>query len=165
MAAWGIIHAVSLHTDLYHKSCYYHHLILSTLVQRARVLCDHDSICDKLEILKDTCRQHGSSDWQIHRSVNPAVRTALPKDKLYSVIFLPYVRSSFNHISRVLSQHSIELVGLPLRRIYSFLWLFKDDLGLRIPRLCTIPCECGQAYTGETGHSVDTRWKHHHQYI
>jgi hypothetical protein len=165
MAVWGIMHAVNLPTDLYLKCGYYHHLILSTLVQRARALCDHDSICDKLEILKDTCRQHGSSDWQIHRSINPAVRAALPKDRLDSVILLPYVRSNFNHISRVLSQHSIELVGLPLRKSSGFLWLFKDDQGLRIPRLYSIPCECGQACNGQTGHSVGTRWKHHHQYI
>lgn len=164
MAVWGIMHAVNLPTDLCLKSGYYHHLILSTLVQRARAVCDHDSICDKLEILKDTCRQHGSSDWLIHRSVIPAVRAALPKDKLDSVIFLPYVRSAFNH-SRMLSQHSFKLVGLPLRRISSFLWLFKDDLGLRIPKLYSILCECGQACNGQTGHSVDTRWKHHHQYF
>jgi hypothetical protein len=59
--------------------------------------------------------------------------SALPKGcpanrKPDSVAFLPYVRSIFNHTSRVLSQHNIKSVGLPpsLRSV-------EDHLGLNTP--------------------------------
>jgi hypothetical protein len=37
----------------------------------------------------------------------------------------------------------------------------KDDLGLKIPGVYRIPCECGKVYIGETGRSIETRYKEH----
>lgn len=30
----------------------------------------------------------------------------------------------------------------------------KDSLGLRVPRLCYIPCSCALVYIGQTGHTI-----------
>jgi hypothetical protein len=65
-------------------------------------------------------------------------------EKSDSVAFLPYVGSIFNRINRVLARHNIKSVGLPPRKISSFLQPVKDDLGLKTPGVYSIPCECGQ---------------------
>lgn len=88
---------------------------------------------------------------------------AVPKDKQYSVTFLCYVWSVFSHINLVLSWH-IKLVDLPLRKIASFLWLVKDNLELKLPRVCSIPCECGQDHIKQRGCSDGTKLKEHHQH-
>jgi hypothetical protein len=76
------------------------HAILSTLVHRAIVLCNRDSLHDELEFIKDTFRQNSYSNWQIHMALNPIIRVAPPKNKPDSVVFLPYVGSIFNLISK-----------------------------------------------------------------
>jgi hypothetical protein len=65
----------------------------------------------------------------------------------------------------MLSRHNIKSVGLPPRKIASFLRPVKDDLGLKTPGVYSIPCECGQDYIGQTGRSIDTRIKEHHRHI
>jgi hypothetical protein len=64
------------------------HAVLSTLVHRARALCDHDSLNDELRLLRDTFKQNGYSDWQIFRAFNPIMRVSPPTDKPNSVTFL-----------------------------------------------------------------------------
>jgi hypothetical protein len=41
----------------------------------------------------------------------------------------------------------------------------KDDLGLKTPGIYSIPYECCYVYTGQTGHSSETRVKEYHQHI
>jgi hypothetical protein len=71
----------------------------------------------------------------------------------------------FNRISRVLSQYNLKSVGLNPKKVSSFLWKVKDNLGLRTPGVHRIPCECSKVYIGQTGRSVDTRLKKHQWYI
>jgi hypothetical protein len=40
-----------------------------------------------------------------------------------------------------------------------------DDLGLKTPRVYSIPCEFSQVYIGQTGCSIETRLKEHQQHI
>jgi hypothetical protein len=65
----------------------------------------------------------------------------------------------------MLSKHNIKSVGLLPRKITSFLQPAKDDLGLKTPGVCSIPCKCGPVYIGQTGRSIDTRIKEHHRHI
>jgi hypothetical protein len=57
------------------------------------------------------------------------------------------------------------MVGLPRRKLSSFLRPIKYDLALKTPGVCSIPCECGKVDIGQTGHSIETRVKEHHQHI
>jgi hypothetical protein len=41
----------------------------------------------------------------------------------------------------------------------------KDDLGLKVPSMYQIPCECGKVYTGQTGRSIEARRKEHMRHI
>jgi hypothetical protein len=82
----------------------------------------------------------GRSDGlSIHR------RVATTPEKPTSVALLPFVNTTFNRISRMLSRH-IKSVGLSPRKVVSFLRPVKDDLGLKTPGVYSIPCKCGQVY-------------------
>jgi hypothetical protein len=109
--------------------------------------------------LRDVFSQNGYSDRQINRVLNRRPNISKTDNNPDSVAFLPYVSTIFNRMSRVLSRHNIKSVGLPRRKICSFLRPVKDKLGLRTSGVYRIPCECGMVYIGQTGRSVDTRLK------
>jgi hypothetical protein len=64
--------------------------VLSTLVHRARNLCDQDSLHAELVFLRDVFRQKDYNDRQIHR-VNRRPNIIQPDDNPDSVAFLPYI--------------------------------------------------------------------------
>jgi hypothetical protein len=106
------------HTNLYLNSNSHNYpsnkqAVLSTMVHRARSLCDQDSLHGELEFLRTTIRQNSYSDQQIRRALNPPARGAPTLEKPALVAFLPYVSMTFNHISRLLSRHNIKSVCLP----------------------------------------------------
>ncbi|PNF15534.1 hypothetical protein B7P43_G16534 [Cryptotermes secundus] len=164
------VYRKSTHTNLYLNAASHHHpsnkqAALSTLVHRARALCDQDSLHAELVLLKDVFKKNGYNNRQIHRVLNRRPNISRPEDKPGSVAFLPYVGTIFNRISRVLSRHNIKAVGLPPYKLSSFLRPVKDSLGLRTPGVYSIPCECGKVYIGQTGRSVDMRLKEHQRHI
>jgi hypothetical protein len=62
----------------------------------------------------------------------------------------------------MLLRHNIKTVGLPPRKITSFLQPVKDDPGLKTQGIYIIPCKCGKVKIGQTGHSIETRIKEQH---
>jgi hypothetical protein len=108
-----------------------------------------------LEFLKTTFRKnYCSSIKQISCALNPTVRTCKPTDKPTSFVLLPYVQTTYGRLGRILAKRNIKYVGLPPRQISSFLRPVIDDPGVRTPRVYSMPCECGQAYIGQTGGST-----------
>jgi hypothetical protein len=61
-------------------------------------------------------------------------------------------------------RHNIKSVGLPPKKIPSFLQTVKDDLGFKTPGVY-VSWECGQIYIGQAGCSTETRIKEHQQHI
>jgi hypothetical protein len=123
-------------------------VVLSTLIHRARSLCDEDSLQAELVFLKDVFRENGYNDRQIHRAFNRRPLLPEPDNKLHSVAFLPFVGTVFNRISRVLARHNIKSVGLPHMKLSSLLRPVKDHLGLRTPGVYRIPRECAESTLG-----------------
>jgi hypothetical protein len=99
-------------------------------VHRARSLSDEDNLQAELVFLRDVFKQNGYNDRQIHRALNRCPRLDQLDKKLNSVTFLPFVGTTFNHISRVLTQH-IKSVGLPHMKLPGLLHPVKDQLGLK----------------------------------
>jgi hypothetical protein len=81
--------------------------------------------------------------------------TLRPKDGSPPVALLPYVQTTYGRLSIKLAKHNSKSVGLPLRKISSFLHPVKDDLGLRTPGVYSISCECGQAYIRPKSNYMD----------
>jgi hypothetical protein len=96
------------HTNLYLNAKSHHHpsnkqVVLSTLIHRARALCDEDSLQAELVFLRDVFIQNGYNDRQIHRTLNCHPHLPQRDNEPNTVTFLPFVRTIFNHISRVLA--------------------------------------------------------------
>jgi hypothetical protein len=94
------------HTNLYLNAKSHHHpssilVLLSTLIHRARALCDEDSLQAEWVFLKDVFRENGYSDRQIHRALNRRPHLPQPDNEPNSVAFLPFVETIFDCISRV----------------------------------------------------------------
>jgi hypothetical protein len=106
------------HTNLYLNAKSHHHpskkqAVLSTLIHRARALCDEDSLQTLLVFLRDVFKQNGYNDRQIHRALNRRPHLPQPDNEPNSVAFLPFVGTVFNRISRLVARHNIKSVGLP----------------------------------------------------
>jgi hypothetical protein len=70
---------------------------------------------------------------------------------------LPYQQTVSNKISRLLTKYNIKTVHVSRKRNRQLLRTVKDDLGLKIPGVYPIPCECGKVYIGQTGRSIEAR--------
>jgi hypothetical protein len=57
------------------------------------------------------------------------------------------------------------MVGLPRKKLSSFLWCIKDGLALQTPDVYSIPFKCRKVYIRQTGRLLETRVKEHHQHI
>jgi hypothetical protein len=134
-------------------------------VHSARDLCGEDSLQTGLIFPKDVFKEIGYSDRQIHRVLNLRPHLGQQDNKPNPVAFLPFVGITFNRINRMLARHNIKSVGLPHMKLSSLLRPVKDHLGLRIPGVYRIPCDCGKVSIGKTGYSVDVRLKEHQQHI
>jgi hypothetical protein len=158
------------HTNLYLHATSHHHpsnkqSVLSTLVHRARAICDEDSLQEELSLLKEVFKQNGFSERQINRTLNRLPRARQPDNKPESIAYLPYVGPTFNRINRVLARHNIKSVGLPQQKLSNLHRPVKDNLKLRTPGVYRIPCECGKVYIGQIGRSIDTRLKEYERHI
>jgi hypothetical protein len=80
------------------------------------------------------------------------------------VAFLPFISTTFNYISRMLSKHIKTVCILP-RKLSSFLQPIKDDLELKVLSVCTIPYNCEKVYIRQDGCLIKTRVKEHHRHI
>jgi hypothetical protein len=70
-----------------------------------------------------------------------------------------------NKISRLLTKYNIKTVHVPKKKNRQLLRTTKDDLGLKIPGVYRIPCECGKVYIGQTGRCIEARCKEHVRHI
>jgi hypothetical protein len=158
------------HTNLYlHQNSHHHpankQSVLTSLIRRAKALCDQDSLTQELEFLTTVFKDNGYSPQQIRRAMEPATLTAKTNDKPTSNAYIPYTQTTYGRLSRMLAKHNIKSVTLPPRKIFSYLPTVKDALGLRAPGIYRIPCECGRVYIGQSVRSIQIRIKEHNRHI
>jgi hypothetical protein len=119
-----------------------------------------------MELLHSTFKQNTYSDVHIHHTLNSAQREDASRKKPTMVIFLPFARPTFNcHWQGAKKMYNIKTVCLLPRKVMSFLQPIKDYLGFKTLGIYSIPHEHGKVYIGQTGCSIETRIKKHHQHI
>jgi hypothetical protein len=59
----------------------------------------------------------------------------------------------------MLAKHNIKRVALPAKKIFRYLPLVEDALGLRTPGIYSIPCESGRVYIGQSGNPYKSESK------
>ncbi|XP_046399906.1 uncharacterized protein LOC124166418 [Ischnura elegans] len=162
-------------TNLYLNGGSHHHpsqrsAVLTTLFHRAMSISDQNSLPSELAHLKKTFAQNGYNAHQISMALK---RTSEPGDKRHiedkekpvARACLPYVSSVSGKISRILRRHNIETIHKPPMKLKEQLVRAKDPAGLKIPGVYRVPCECGEAYIGETGRTIETRLKEHKRHL
>jgi len=138
--------------------------VLAFLIHTAKALCDQDSLIQKLEFLTTVFMGNGYSPQQIWQALEPATLTAETNYKSASNTFVPYTQTTYDRPSRMLAKHNISSVTLPSRKINSYLPPNKDVLGLGMPGVYSIPCECSKVYIGQRGRSIQIRIKGHNRH-
>jgi len=96
------------HTNLYlHQKSHHHpankHSVLSSLVHRAKTLCDQENLAPELTFLTNVFKQNGYSHQQIQRAIEPATLTNKTEDKPMSTAYLPYTQTTYGRLSRMLA--------------------------------------------------------------
>jgi hypothetical protein len=131
------------HTNVCLNSGSYHRLsnkqaVIFTLLQTATTLCDQDSLRDKLVFLWDFHKQNCCTD-RIIFSEPSALSGRLTSPKECQIQSLRDIWGwIFNHNSRVLCWHSVMTVGVLPKKMYAFLHLVKDEVGLKVREVYNI---------------------------
>jgi hypothetical protein len=166
MNPWPVskVYRKPTHTNPYlHQNSHHHpankQSVLTSLIHRAKALCDENSLTQELEFLTTLFKDNGYSPQQIRRAMEPATRTAKTNDKPASTAYIPYTQTTYSRLSRMLAKHNIKSVTLPPRKIFSYFPPVKDSLGLRTPGVYGIPCECGRVYIGQSGDTSNSESK------
>ena len=172
------------HTDLYLNGLSHHHpsqkrAVISTLLHRANIVADKDSLPQEIKHLRETFRRNGYTEREISLAIirtdaerkENRVESFLEPDvsprqkKPIARACLPYVSTVAGKVSRILAKWNIETIHIPPQKLRGELMRVKDNLGLRTPGVYRIPCQCGKVYIGETGRTIETRIKEHRRCI
>jgi hypothetical protein len=158
------------HTDLYlHAKTEYHpaqkRAVLTTLIWRARSICDTESLEGEKEYLKKAFRQNGYSNGEINQALYPRHKPQQQCEEPTSVAMLPYQHYVTNKISRLLAKRNIKTIHIPDRKSIHMLSSVKNKLGLKVPGIYRIPYECGKVYVGQTSRAIENRCKEHKRHI
>jgi hypothetical protein len=158
------------HTNLYlHQNSHHHpankQSIPASLIQRAKALCDEDSLTKELEFITTFFKDNGYGPQQTRRAMEPATRTAKTNNKPTSTAYIPYTQTTYGRLSRMLAKHNIKSVTPSPRNIFNYFPPVKDSLGLKTTGVYSIPRECGRVYIGQSGRSIPLRIKEHNRNI
>jgi hypothetical protein len=89
------------HTDLYLHAKSEHHpaqkrAVLTTLIRRAKTLCDPDSLGKEIRHLSDTFQRNGYSKSEIRRALHPKPKPEPKNKKPAGTAVLPYQKTVSN---------------------------------------------------------------------
>jgi hypothetical protein len=65
----------------------------------------------------------------------------------------------------LLAKYNIKTIHIPVKKNMHMLRPIKDKLGLKIADIYCVPCECCKVYVGQTGRSIETRYKEHETHV
>jgi hypothetical protein len=71
--------------------------------------------------------------------MKPSTRTKKTEEKPISTAYLPYTKTTYGRLSRMLEKYNITSVAIPPRKIASYMPRTKDAPGLRTPGIYNIP--------------------------
>jgi predicted GIY-YIG superfamily endonuclease/uncharacterized protein (UPF0335 family) len=159
------------HTELYLNANSYHHpaqkqAVISTLIHRALEISDKRNKQQEISHVCQTLKVNGYNINNIQRTIRKELKSKKKKteteeslDKHYAV--LPFLKGIHNKLNRIFRIYNIQCIFVPNKKISHMLRTPKDTLGLRMPGVYEIKCECGACYIGQTGRTVQCRQKEH----
>ena len=100
------------HTNLYLHQNLHHHpankqSVLTSLIHRAKALCDQDSLTQELLFLITVFKENGYSPQHIWWAMEPATWTTKTNDKRTCTAYIPYTQTTDGWLSSMLAKHNI----------------------------------------------------------
>jgi hypothetical protein len=153
------------HTDKYLNASSHHHpkhlrSVETSLVNRARALCDPEFLDEELSHVDKILRRNG---------YRGNVRGKLPKQR-YRVkrsdvarqpAYLPYIKGVTDKIGCILRKFSINTVFTPFTKMSQQIGTPKDVIPYQSPGVYKVECSCGSSYIGQTKRTIAERVKEH----
>jgi hypothetical protein len=124
-----------------------------------------ESLHGEIHHLKCIFQRNGYNKDHIRRALHQKQNRKLKDEKHIGIARLPYNKTYCNKISRVLQKFNIRTVHIPWKKTIQTLRSVKDELGLNVPGVYQIPCECDKVYMGQTRRSIETRCTEHRRHI
>jgi hypothetical protein len=95
------VYRKTTHTDLYLHAKSEHHpaqkrVVLTTLIRRAKTLCDLDSLEKEIQHLRETFQRNGYSKSEIRRDLHPKLKPEPKNNKPPGTAVLPYQQAVSN---------------------------------------------------------------------
>ncbi|XP_047995573.1 uncharacterized protein LOC125233560 [Leguminivora glycinivorella] len=146
------------HTDRYLQASSHHHprhlqSVVTSLVNRARDLCDSEHLDEELAHVQKVLRKNGYLQTIPRKTKKGERHPQVDRQPA----FLPYVKGITDKVGSVLRKVSIKTVYTPLSKVASLLRSPKDVIPYQSPGVYKIDCSCGSAYIGQTKRSVQER--------
>lgn len=89
------------------------------------------------------------------------IRTEEEDEPTRGVAAIPFYHTVTNRLARLLHRRQFRTVTYPYKKWRQYLQAVKDPLGLNVPAVYEVPCECGTKYIAQTGRLVSVRIKEH----
>lgn len=124
------------------------------LIEHAHHIADEDLIKDECAYLQNVFLKRTFACYDSKRSRAPRERDEEP---IQGVAMVPFYQSMTNRLARILQCRKIRTVSYPLSKLRQHLCPVKDALGLKIPGVYQISCECRDSYIGQTGRLISSR--------
>jgi hypothetical protein len=81
------------------------------------------------------------------------------------VAILPLQHTTSYRISRLLIKFNIKTVHIPVKKTSYMFRSRKNDFGLKVSGVYSIPCEWGKVCVRQTGQSIETRCQEHTRHL
>ena len=131
-------------------------------------ISDDEHIKDEIEHLAEVFKDNGYSIGQFRKIVSSSKKPRKKKtldnndDPMLNKVSLPYIKGTTDRLAKTLRRHKIQVLFTPPNTIRNYVDSLKDPIDPRAYKgVYSIPCSCGLSYIGETGRSMETRFKEH----
>lgn len=134
--------------------------VMLNLLERAHWIEDEEHIGEECKHLQQVDKMHVCMVVKRRR-----VKPVEEEEPIWKAVVVPFYQTATNRLARLLSCRNIRATSYPLPKLKQQLCQVKDLLGLKVPRVYRVPCECEASYVGQRGRLVSMRIIEHKRHL
>lgn len=143
--------------------------VTKCLLNRAKTICSTQmALKEEISNIKNDLEQNGYSAKEIQKTIDrySTNQQMEKKDPLENTTLLtiPYVKSVSEEIQRIGKKYNIHTVFTSGQTLRGVLTKTKPKITTTKECVYRVPCECGEAYIGETKRPLEVRIKEHRKH-
>ena len=141
--------------------------IIKGFTERAKALCDEDSVAAELQNIEDVFVANEYPRAQVKQMMadsiqEPTEEREPDREEYIGQTTMPYVEGLSERYKRLAKKHNFQVSFTPGSKLKSVKLKCQEPLGNKRNNVVyQIPCECGAIYTGETKRRFGTRLEEH----